>query len=445
MADRTAEQQHRLDFARIATDDIELLRQVWPRIEPLLPRILTAFYAHVTRAPHLAKMIGDHEARLQGAQSRHWKTLFTDGFSQTYFDNALRIGQTHHRIGLEPRWYIAGYQFVLDELTAALTRIYRFRPKTLSRTLITVNKAVFLDLDVAISTYQAASEGTILERARKTEHAIDQFRRAFEVIVGDVTDQSASLRSTSRDLGQVADSAQATSTTVAEVASRASLDSQSVAAASEQLTRSIQEISSQVSGASSGIRAVVHMAESSSTEVGQLSGAVTQIGDILGLIQGIASQTNLLALNATIEAARAGDAGKGFAVVATEVKALADQTARATTEISQHIKAIRGSTDRAVASISEIVGAVTEVETSNTSIAAAIEEQSTATNEIAASIQHVSDASASLSDHIASLNHAVKETQAATAFVDDSAQSLAAQSGELTRHAEQFFINLRAS
>jgi methyl-accepting chemotaxis protein len=437
--------QHRLDFARITPEDTALLRQIWPRIAPALPRILTAFYAHITREPHLAAMIGTHESRLQGAQSRHWNMLFTSGFSQDYFDNALRIGQTHHRIGLEPRWYIAGYQFVLDELTATLTAAYRFKPKALTRALIAVNKAVFLDLDIAISTYQAASEGAILEKARKTETAIDQFRGEFETIVSQVSERSSSLQSTSRDLGQVADSAQSTSETVADVASRASMDSQSVAAAAEELTKSIQEISSQISGASAGIRSVVHMAETSSTEVSQLSGAVDKIGDILGMIQGIASQTNLLALNATIEAARAGDAGKGFAVVATEVKALADQTARATTEISQHIKEIRGSTDRAVASIGDIVNAITEVESSNTSIAAAVEEQSTATNEIAVSIQHVSDASSSLSEHIVSLNSAVKQTQMATESVDESAQSLAAQSGELTRHAEQFFVNLRAS
>ncbi|MFT4074037.1 MAG: globin-coupled sensor protein [Asticcacaulis sp.] len=437
--------QHRLDFARITIEDINLLRQIWPRIEPALPRILKAFYAHVRREPHLVAMIGSQDDRLQGAQSRHWKMLFTSGFDRAYFENALRIGHTHHRIGLEPKWYIAAYQFVLDELTAALTEAYRFKPKALTRALIAVNKAVFLDLDVAISTYQAASEGAILDRARKTEEAIDQFRGEFEIIIGHVTDRSTALQSTSHDLGQVADSAQSTSETVASVASQASMDSQSVAAAAEQLTKSIQEISSQISGASSGIRSVVQMAETSSTEVSQLSGAVDKIGDILGMIQGIAAQTNLLALNATIEAARAGDAGKGFAVVATEVKALADQTARATTEISQHIKDIRGSTDRAVASIGDIVNAISDVEASNTSIAAAVEEQSTATNEIAASIQHVSDASSSLSQHIVSLNSAVKQTQMATASVDDSAQSLSAQSDELTRHAEQFFVNLRAS
>ena len=64
-----------------------------------------------------------------------------------------------------------------------------------------------------------------------------------------------------------------------------------------------------------------------------LSQTAQRIGEVVQLIQTIASQTNLLALNATIEAARAGDAGKGFAVVASEVKSLANQTAKATEEI----------------------------------------------------------------------------------------------------------------
>ena len=60
------------------------------------------------------------------------------------------------------------------------------------------------------------------------------------------------------------------------------------------------------------------------------SQAATRIGEVVQLINEIASQTNLLALNATIEAARAGEAGRGFAVVASEVKSLAAQTGKAT-------------------------------------------------------------------------------------------------------------------
>ena len=88
----------------------------------------------------------------------------------------------------------------------------------------------------------------------------------------------------------------------------------------------------------------VEQAQKTDAQIAQLSLAATRIGDVTQLITTIASQTNLLALNATIEAARAGDAGRGFAVVAQEVKALASQTAKATSEISTQIAGMQAAT-----------------------------------------------------------------------------------------------------
>jgi methyl-accepting chemotaxis protein len=76
-----------------------------------------------------------------------------------------------------------------------------------------------------------------------------------------------------------------------------------------------------------------------------LTQATAQITDIVGNIDAIASQTNMLALNATIEAARAGESGRGFAVVAQEVKALSQQTAKATNDIRKRIDRLRGDTE----------------------------------------------------------------------------------------------------
>jgi methyl-accepting chemotaxis protein len=75
---------------------------------------------------------------------------------------------------------------------------------------------------------------------------------------------------------------------------------------------------------------------------------------VVELINNIAGQTNLLALNATIEAARAGEAGRGFAVVASEVKALVEQTAKATGEIGQQISGLQTATLESVNAINQI-------------------------------------------------------------------------------------------
>jgi len=86
----------------------------------------------------------------------------------------------------------------------------------------------------------------------------------------------------------------------------------------------------------------VNETRSTDVTVKGLADAANRIGEVVQLINDIASQTNLLALNATIEAARAGDAGRGFAVVASEVKSLATQTARGTHSPEDFRRAFEG-------------------------------------------------------------------------------------------------------
>lgn len=91
--------------------------------------------------------------------------------------------------------------------------------------------------------------------------------------------------------------------------------------------------------------------QTAAAQVKQLDEQVQHITSIVKSIQGIAQQTNLLSLNAAIEAARAGESGRGFAVVAGEVRHLAENTARATTDITKRIQAIRDDAGRVVESI----------------------------------------------------------------------------------------------
>jgi len=126
--------------------------------------------------------------------------------------------------------------------------------------------------------------------------------------------------------------------------------------------------------------------------IGSLNTAGERISLVVRLIADIASQTNLLALNATIEAARAGEAGKGFAVVAGEVKALATETARATSEITRQIDELRAATIAAVSQVEAIGQTLDMVAEVSISLAAAIEQQTGATQEIARNVAESGDA-----------------------------------------------------
>ena len=130
------------------------------------------------------------------------------------------------------------------------------------------------------------------------------------------------------------------------------------------MASSVTEISREVHESARIAQSAVDQARKTNDRVSELAKAATRIGDVVELINTIAGQTNLLALNATIEAARAGEAGRGFAVVAAEVKALAEQTAKATGEIGQQITGIQAATQDSVGAITEIsdtIGRMSEI------------------------------------------------------------------------------------
>ena len=168
-----------------------------------------------------------------------------------------------------------------------------------------------------------------------------------------------------------------------------------------------------------------------------LAVAAHKIGEVIGLINDIASQTNLLALNATIEAARAGEAGKGFAVVASEVKSLASQTAKATEEISAQITAIQAETQQVVGNIQSIRTTIMEVNEISSSIAAAVEEQGAATQEIASSVQKAASGTNQVSQNITGVTAAATDTGEAALVLESSDRltqaAVAARRGQYLR------------
>jgi methyl-accepting chemotaxis protein len=282
------------------------------------------------------------------------------------------------------------------------------------------------------------------QRARHIETSVEAFREAMGGVMRAVTDNASSMRNTAQSITKVASDASGRAVAAAGATEQASSSVNSVAGAAEELSASVEEINRQVRHSASVVEQAGLRTDKSVTEIESLAAATQRIDGVLNLIQAIAEQTNLLALNATIEAARAGEAGRGFAVVAHEVKALAGQTAKATSEIGQNITMIQASTRNAVDAVREIGNAVRDINAVTSNIAGAVGQQDAATREISANAQLAAQGNETLVVNIGSLSDSIGETTKAATSVLSASSELNSTAEILSREVENFFRNLRA-
>jgi aerotaxis receptor len=244
--------------------------------------------------------------------------------------------------------------------------------------------------------------------------AVNQSGLNLMALLDDVSQQSGHLADASREIA--AGSLDLSARTEAQASSL------------EQTAASMEELSATVKHNADAARQAVQMAQATSDVAeggGQMMGDVVatmqrisqssqRIGEIIGVIDGIAFQTNILALNAAVEAARAGEQGRGFAVVASEVRALAQRSAQAAHEIKDLIGAsvanVQGGghlVDSAGKTMQEIVDQVRGV----TQLAGEI---SRSTSEQSSGIGQVNDAVLHL-EQVTQQNAALVEQSAAAA------------------------------
>ncbi len=288
----------------------------------------------------------------------------------------------------------------------------------------------------------AATAGMGLKIAHAGEATV-RFEKTAADVIAKVEGESAALATAATSLNRTTTVTNERSVAVAAASEQASMSLQSVAAATDELTSSIDEINRQVQTSVLVADKLEQRTTRAAADVGQLVASAAKIGEVISIIQEIASQINLLALNATIEAARAGDAGKGFAVVASDVKRLANQTASATDEIVGQVEAIRSAVRTVSSTIEETSAVIKEMTSASTAIAGAMEEQAAATKEIARNVEQASSGSADVAHNIVNVREAASETETSAGVLVGSVDSLKLQSANLNTELKSFLTELK--
>jgi methyl-accepting chemotaxis protein len=276
------------------------------------------------------------------------------------------------------------------------------------------------------------------ERRAAVDAAILSFRESVESELRMVTDNAAAMRAIATTLAQLSGETAERATDAVQTSNKASENVEAAAATAEELTSSIAEIDRQLCDATGLVRVAASDSHTMNQEIGRLTEAAQEIGEVVHLIQKIAGQTNLLALNATIEAARAGEAGRGFAVVAGEVKSLAVQTANATEKIVAQITAVQTSTGVAVEAIRRNADRMQEIDQYTSAVATSLAEQNAATGEISRHVASAAEGAKVVVSVLDQVAGAVSETRNHADTVLKASERVATAAVKLQKNVDSF-------
>ena len=460
----------RIEFYGIDTITPATLGGVARAIKRRLDPALTKFYTIISQRPGLsAHFSGPQQMdKAKNLQAEHWRAVFRDGVDDRFYQRALRIGDVHSRIGLEPKWYVGAYAIMLEELIATIIapgwRGWLPWRRAQTRQVNALVKVALLDIDVVLSAYFAANEqqrnivtdklGAALEQVssgqltatlaslpaeyRKVEtdfnNAIDNLRDTLATVIGGMgamTSGSSEIKSAADDLARRTEEQAANLEETAAAVASINASVQENAATSAKARSTITETTIRARDGAAIVSEAV-------TAMQQIESSSQEINSIIAVIESISFQTNLLALNAGVEAARAGESGRGFAVVANEVRALAQRCAEAADEVKALITVSSGHVSNGV----ELVGRSGDAFAAINSDVA----------ELSGAIQSIADAAANQAASLSQINSVVGEldrsTQQNAAMAEEctaAASSLAQEAGMLNGALAQFEVGQATS
>ena len=416
----------RLRFAALDGDQCDLLRRHRPELQPHLKEGLRDLFQRFQTSPDAARNFTSERQveRLHDLLSSHWDVLTDARFDALYAERVKVLSDNESRMGLDPRWHVAGHGIVLEHLLSGIIGEMpaggllpgnKKRSREMADLASAVVRLVMVDVEIAVSLrfnelrvrhHRELAEQRQRERAEacavfgdviQALSVRDLTARVPEDVPDAYRDLATALNGAMEDLQAVAIAFEAGTSTAdaatsefargarsyADRASEQSDDLRTAGGRLQEIATQMRQGAGETKSAELAAAATRKSVEDSGRIVGQAISAMSdietsaeQIGEIIGAIDEIAFQTNLLALNAGIEAARAGDSGRGFAVVAQEVRALAQRSADAARQIKALVATTKSQVDAGVDmvartqdAIGSIVIQVTDINDSVASIA----------------------------------------------------------------------------
>ncbi|MDH1813152.1 methyl-accepting chemotaxis protein [Comamonas aquatica] len=412
-------------------------------------------------AAHMTELMQSTGSRLRSAEGR---ALF-----QQIVDKRAKLNTVAEQVGLERRndgdvvrLVRADLVPAVESFIADLNALVQLQEQMLARTLAQAERerttsyalglaalAVVVVLGLLLAVWLVRQLTAPLARAVALSHAIaagnltqdvhDDRKDELGELLRGLSAMTQKLRSVVGEVRNGVDSVSSAASQIATGNQDLSARTEQTAANLEETAASIEELTATVTQSADTARqanqlasTAVQAAERGGEVVNQVVRSMEQIntssrkiGDIIGVIDGIAFQTNILALNAAVEAARAGEQGRGFAVVAGEVRSLAGRSAEAAKEIKQLITASVDNVDTGSAQVAQAGESMQEIVASVRRVTDLIGEITASATEQRDGIGQVNQAVSNL-DQMTQQNAAlVEESSAAATSMNEQAQRLA--------------------
>ncbi len=142
-------------YLQFSKAEEKLLAQLGKKLAPEVTQFVENFYRHLLRFQKTRELLNQPSLieRLKKAQTQYFLSLFGGDYSRSYFEQRLKIGSTHERIGLSPQWYLGAYGLYYQHLFPRIVSIYKNNPGRTKKALIALSKVLLLDMQIAVEAY----------------------------------------------------------------------------------------------------------------------------------------------------------------------------------------------------------------------------------------------------------------------------------------------------